>query len=438
MSPIVAAVIAALILINALYVAAEFSAVSVRRSRLQQLAEEGDSRAARLLAIVTDGRLLDRYVAACQVGITISSLVLGAYGQANLAGSLSPLFARLGNLQETAAQSAAAAVILLLLTVLQMVLGELVPKSLALQFPTATSRWTVLPLVWSMRGMRWLIALLNGSGIAILRLLRMPTHGHRHIHSASEIEYLIAESRAGGQLDARESARLREALRLGLRTAGELMVPRTRVVGVRKGTPWTEVIELLRRSPYSRIPVHEGTLDHVVGVLHVRDVVRRLVAGGDPPASWDAVVAPVLVVPESMTVDRLLEKLRNERRAMAIVADEYGGTAGLITVGDLLDELLGETADEFKPAESRPQRLADGRVRIPGALRLDEAQPWVGAHWEADAYTVAGLVMERLGRLPEVGDRLAVDGVQIEVERMRGRAVEWLLVTPPAPEDSDA
>jgi CBS domain containing-hemolysin-like protein len=150
------------------------------------------------------------------------------------------------------------------------------------------------------------------------------------------------------------------------------------------------------------------------------------------------VITPVLVVPETMTVDRLLERLRAERRALAIVADEFGGTAGLITVGDLLDELLGETGDEFKPKENAPQRLADGRVRLPGALRLDEATPWVGVHWEADAYTVGGLVMERLGRLPVVGYTLDVDGVRIEVEALKGRAVAWLLVTPKASEVDDA
>ncbi|MBX3132615.1 MAG: HlyC/CorC family transporter [Gemmatimonadaceae bacterium] len=430
MSPIVAAVLVALILVNALYVAAEFSAVSVRRSRLQQMAEEGDRLAARVLAVLNDGKALDRYIAACQVGITISSLVLGAYAQATLAVDLAPLFARLGSLQMAAAQSAAAVTVLVLLTVLQMVFGELVPKSLALQFPTRIARWTVLPLLLSLRLLRYPISFLNGSGIAILRLLRMPAHGHAHIHSPTEIEYLIAESRAGGQLDPQESQRLREALRLGLRTVGELMVPRTRVVGVDAATPWPEVVETLRRSPYSRLPVYEETLDHVVGVLHVRDVVRPLMAGGTPPTSLQAVLNPVLVVPETMTVDRLLERLRSERKAMAIVADEFGGTAGIITVGDLLDELLGETADEFKPREHVPQRLPDGRVRIPGTLRLDEASAWVGAHWEADAYTVSGLVMERLGRIPLVGDVLDVDGVRVEVERLRGRAVESLLITP--------
>lgn len=439
MSLIVAAVVVALILINALYVAAEFSAVSVRRSRLQQRAEEGDRLARRLLPIILDGARLDRYIAACQIGITISSLVLGAYGQATLAKDLIPLFERFGGLQMAAAQSAAAVLVLVLLTSLQMVFGELVPKSIALEYPTPAARWTVVPMEWSTRVLRWLIAILNGSGVFLLKLVGMPASGHGHIHSPAEIEYLIAESREGGQLEPAESARLRQALRLGMRTVGEMMVPRTRIVGVSVDATGAEILELLRKTPYSRLPVYDETLDRVMGVLHVRDVATRLIGSATAPRiPLRDLLRPVLVVPESMTADRLLERLRDERRAMAIVADEFGGTAGLITVGDMLDELLGETADEFKLGDVLPQRLPDGRVRLPGTVRLDLAAPWVGVLWEADSYTVAGFLMERLGRLPVVGDQLDVDGVRIEVEKMRGRVVESLLVTPVARGRTDA
>jgi putative hemolysin len=223
-----------------------------------------------------------------------------------------------------------------------------------------------------------------------------------------------------------------------MRTVGELMVPRPRIVGIPVDAPWPEVLELARRTPYSRLPVYEDTLDGVIGVVHVRDVARHLVAGEAPEHPLRELARPVVVVPESMTADRLLERLRAERRTLAIVADEFGGTAGLITVGDMLDELLGETADEFKLGDTLPQKLPDGRVRLPGTVRLDVAAPWVGVLWEADAYTVAGFLMERLGRLPAVGDTLMVDGVRIEVERMRGRAVESLLVTPAPGEAADA
>ncbi len=427
-------VLVMLILTNALYVAAEFSAVSVRRSRLQQLAEEGDGLAGRMLPIVMDGAKLDRYIAACQIGITISSLVLGAYGQATLAVSLVPVFERLGGLQVAAAQSVATVVVLIVLTVCQMVLGELVPKSIALQYPTPTSRYTVVPLEWSIRAMRWLIAILNGSGVFLLKLIGMPASGHRHIHSASEIEYLIGESRDGGALKPTESTRLRQALRLGLRTAGELMVPRPRMVGVEVDTPWDEVVEMMKRTPYSRLPVYEESLDNIIGALHVRDVAKRLAhrsaTSASEAGSVRELVREVMIVPETMTADRLLDRLRSEHKAMAIVADEYGGTAGLITVGDMLDELLGNTADEFKLGDAIPTTLDDGRIRLSGTARLDLAAPFVGVLWEADSYTVSGLVMEKLGRLPRQGDLLTIDGVEIEVERMRGRAIESLLVRP--------
>ena len=436
MDPVVVAVIAALILVNALYVAAEFSAVSVRRSRLQQLAEEGDGLAGRLLPIIMDGAKLDRYIAACQIGITISSLVLGAYGQAQLATDFVPLFERFGRLQTATAQSAAAIVILVLLTTLQMVLGELVPKSIALRFPTPTGRWTVVPLIWSMRAMRWLIAILNGSGVLLLRLIGMPASGHRHIHSPSEIEFLIAESRDGGALDATESVRLRQALRLGMRTAGSLMVPRPRMIAMDVETEWREVIELVRRTPFSRIPVYQDSVDHVIGILHARDVALHSTADSGPPPVLRDLLRSVLVVPSSMTIDRLLGTLRTERKALAIVADEFGGTAGLITVGDMLDELLGETADEFKEGDGRPVRLPDGRIRLRGDVVLEDATTWIGIQLEADAYTLGGFVMEHLARVPVVGDRLTKDGVAFEVEAMQGRAVKSLLVTP-VPSASD-
>jgi len=404
------------------------------------MAEEGDRLAKRLLPIVMDGARLDRYIAACQIGITLSSLVLGAYAQATLAVRLVPVFERFGGLQQAAAQSVSALVVLIVLTALQMVLGELVPKSIALQFPTNTARLTVWPLEWSIRSMRWLIAILNGSGVLLLRMMGMPASSHRHIHSPSEIEYLIAESRAGGALDPVESMRLRQALRLGMRTASEMMVPRLRMHGVEIDTPWPDVVLLMRKSPYSRLPVYRESLDNVIGVLHVRDVAKHLVgrAGKSPDSdSIRDLVRPVMVVPESMTADRLLERLRGERKALAIVADEFGGTAGLITVGDMLDELLGETADEFKLGDATPETLPDGRVRISGALRLDVVAPWVGVLWEGDAYTVAGFVMERLGRLPVPGDRLTIDGAEVEVEKMHGRAVETVLVKPSLPEPAD-
>jgi len=440
MSLLTWAVITALILINALYVAAEFASVSVRRSRIQQQAEAGDALARRLLPVLADPHRLDRYIAACQIGITISSLVVGAYGQATLAVEIVPLFERFGRLQGAAAQSTAALVVLAALTVLQMVLGELVPKSLALQAPTRVARLTVIPMQWSVRLLSGFTTVLNGSGSLLLRLVGVADAGHRHIHSPEEIEYLIVESRDGGALEPDESVRLRHALQLSIRPVGELMVPRTKIEALDVTSTQAEVLEAVRETPYTRLPVYDETIDHVIGVVHARDVAvhaavhRPVTAGGGragaPHFDLRAIMRPVLIVPETLTADQLLARMRAERRTMAVVADEFGGTAGLVTVDDILDELLGDMGDEFKTAGPAPERLPDGRVRIPGGLRLDEAARWVGAEWEGDAYTVAGRVLEAMGRVPTPGERVVIDGAQVEVERVRRHAIETVLVTP--------
>jgi len=421
-------VILLLISFNALYVGAEFAAVSVRRSRIQQEAETGNRLARSLLPVLRDARFLDRYIAACQIGITISSLVLGAYGQAALAPRLAPLFANLADLQALAAGT-----VLIVLTIAQMVMGELVPKSLALQFPTRMALYTVLPLRLSLRLFSWFIKILNGSGIALLRLLGAEPGGHRHIHSPEEIEYFIAESRKGGFFDPDEHRRLRRALGLTGRPVGEVMVPRVRIESVPADATPAEFLRQVARSPYTRLPVYEGSLDRILGYVHVQDVARHRLQEGESSARPADLLRPLVVVHEEMSLERVLSRLREKRQHMALVVEEFGGTAGLVTVDDLLDEIFGDVADEFKSAAPTPEPLPDGRVRLPGGLSLSEAARWTGVMWEGAAYTVGGLVMERCADLPEPGRVLQIDGVEIEVERTGDRTVDSILARPVRP-----
>ncbi|MFO7893565.1 MAG: hemolysin family protein [Longimicrobiales bacterium] len=429
------ATIALLISFNGLYVAAEFAAVSVRRSRVRQMAEEGNRFARRLLPTLESATRLDRYIAACQVGITVSSLVLGAYGQATLGQALTPLFERWGELQTLAAQSASAGVVLVGLTTLQMVLGELVPKSLALQFPTKLALLTVLPMRWSERLLAWFIAVLNGSGWLVLRLLRVEPKPHRHLHSAEEIKFLVAESREGGHLRAEEQRRLNQALGLTQRKARELMIPRTRVVAVDEAEGLDAALDVVVASPYTRLPVYRDSLDRIVGVVHAKDLAAAMLSDGVAGTLADH-IRPVLAVHETVSADRVLALMREERGVMAVVVDDFGGTSGILTTEDILSELLGDIADEFKHPAGPPERLSDGRVRLPGDLALYEVQPWVGTRWEGDSDTVGGLVMERLRRVPEAGDTVEIDGARVEVEAVDGLAVRTLLVRPAGHEDA--
>lgn len=425
-------VILLLIALTALYVAAEFAAVSVRRSRIRQRAEQGDPAARRVLPYLDDPQALDRYIAACQIGITLTSLIIGAYGQAALARPLAGLLQRLWKMDEAAALSAAAAVILVGLTVLAMVASELVPKSLALQFPTQVALRTSLPMKWSMALFSPTVRFLNGSGALALRALGVEPVGHRHIHSPEEIDLLIAESRDGGLLEPDEHRRLRRALQLGIRPARHLMVPRREIVGVEIDTPVDEVLRTMAETPYTRLPVYAGDIDHVEGLLHTKDLFRGYLEGGRV-RSVRQLMRPILMVHESVTADRLLTMMRERRSHQAIVMDEFGGVAGLVTLDDVLTEVMGEVADEFRRDEPGPERLDDGRARIPGWMRVDEAEPWLGRLWDGEADTVGGRVMEALGHVPAPGERVVIEGVAVEVEAVEGHAVKSILVHPAPP-----
>jgi magnesium and cobalt exporter, CNNM family len=422
-------VVTALILVNALYVAAEFAAVSVRRSRIQQLAAGGNPLASWLLPVLESPEALDRYIGASQIGITLSSLVLGAYAQATIAVWLTPYFAALTGLQDLAAQTTSTAVVLLTLTVAQVVFAELVPKLLALQYPTQASLYTFIPMLGSLWIYRPFIKFLNGSALLLLRVMGTPYQAHRHIHSPDEIELLIAESRDGGLLEPDEHRRLQRALRLNLRQAKQLMVPRRKIAALDINTPLHEVIGIVAQSPFSRLPVCRDSLDNIVGILHTKELVRWFVSEGSTTTLAD-LIRTVPTVHESVTADRILRELRERRSHQALVVDEAGGTSGLLTLEDVLSELLGHVGDEFKSAHPSAEPLAGGRTRLPGGMTVDDAAMALDAKWDTDAATVGGMVVEALGHLPAPGELIAIGPHEFEVERVADRAVESVIVSP--------
>jgi len=425
----------ALILVNAVYVAAEFGAVSVRHSRLRQLADDGNTLARWLLPRLSTPAALDRYISACQIGITISSLGLGAYGQSTLAAALTPQLETLGGLQSIAAQSTAAVIVLLVLTAAQVIFGELVPKLMALQYPTPAALYTLPPMVASLWIYRPFIGWLNGSGLLLLRLLGVPQQAHRHIHSPDEIELLIAESREGGLLEPDEHHRLQRALRLNVRQAKQLMVPRTKMAALEVETPMDEVIAAVAASPYSRLPVYRGSLDNIVGVLHTKDLVRWLVRGRQADVTLASLSRPISAVHESVTADRVLRHMRERRSHQALVVDEFGGTSGVVTLQNVLAEFLGEVGDEFKAADPVPEEIVDGQMRLPGSMTVVDAAAALDTALETDATTIGGYVTEALGRLPVPGDTVTIDGYSYRVERVADRAIESVIATRVAPPD---
>ncbi len=340
MSAAVWAVIVVLILINALYVAAEFAAVGVRRSRIRQLADEGHWLAKALVPVVDDTTALDRYVGISQIGITMSSLILGAFAQATVAVALAPMLVSWFGLDGEAAESAAAITVLLTLTTAQVVLGELMPKSLALQFPTQVAMATVLPMRWSLVVFRPLLALVNGSATTVLRWAGMGATGHRHIHSPDEIEMLLVESRDGGLLEPDEEHRLHRALRLGVRSARDLMVPLDKLTMLKDETPWSEVVRVVAASPFSRLPIYRGTPDQIIGTLRVKDLLRHFVLEGEPP-QLSQLARPLARIPHTLAADKVIGLLRERRVHQAVVTDDGDIVVGLITIQDVLAEFLG-------------------------------------------------------------------------------------------------
>jgi putative hemolysin len=330
--------VALLILTNALYVAAEFGAVGVRRSRVRRLAEDGHAAARALLPFIEQPAKLVRYVSASQIGITLSSLTLGAYAEATFGRGLESAIGGWFRLDAAAADSAAEVTLLVGLTAVQVVLGELVPKSLALQHPTEVALFTVRPMRWSLTAFRPFAALLNYTSTIVLRAFGTAST-HRHIHSPDEIELLIAESRDGGLLEPDEHRRLHRALRLGLRTARDLMVPHERMTMLQIDTPWPDVVRLVAATPFSRIPVYRESPHRIAGILRVKDLVGRYVAEG--PVPLERLVRPVAEVRHDLPADRVVTALRERRVHQAVVVDAPGHAIGLITIQDVLGELLG-------------------------------------------------------------------------------------------------
>jgi CBS domain containing-hemolysin-like protein len=345
--------LALLVAANALYVAGEFAAIAVPRSRIRALAEAGNKRARRVLPIVDSPHQLDRYIAGCQIGITLSSLVLGAYGEQALAPGLARAIGSLGGWETAAAHSAAFVTVLVGLSIVQMVLGELVPKALALQFPDRAAMLTAPPIAWSMRVFAPLIWVFNGSGLAVLRALGVRGPTERHVHSPAELDHMLSEG-GDGALAPEERRRLRRALQLSSRRAGDLMIPRDGIVAIELGTALDEAARIGSERPYTRFPVHRGDIDTAIGILHTKDVVRA--QGRGTPRAVADLLRPIVRVPFDASAERVLVMMREHRAAQALVVDTQDRVVGLVTLRDLLADVFGALADEFKSAPPRRKR----------------------------------------------------------------------------------
>jgi len=433
----VAAVVALLIAVNGLYVAGEFSVVSARRSRLAGMASEGNRTAGWLLDVMKTPVLLDGLVAACQLGITLSSLVLGFYGQANILRLLTPWLEGMDMASRVALQSALSIGILLALTGLQVLFGELIPKNIGLQHPERTAIVTAGAMRWSMAIYHPLIWLFNGSAQLFLRAIgSQPVGEHAHIHSPDEIVMLAEESRAGGVLDKEETQLLVNTLELRHETARRVMLPRNRMLTAAVDESCEHLLALLANSPFSRLPLYEGDTDHIVGFVHIRDLLklhylRRVAAPDDELSALNvrAQMRPVHFVPESLAAEEVLIVMQRERQHLVIVVDEYGGTAGMITIEDLIEEIIGEFEDEFDLGAPALELRASDRLWIRGDVPIDELEDLFDLlPAPDDAETVGGLLIARLGQLPAMGDVVMIGDLQFRIEEMEFNRIGQLSI----------
>ncbi len=416
------------------FVAAEFSFVATRRGRLEELAEAGDRRAVRALRVL---RHLSFMLSGAQLGITVTTLIVGFIAEPTIGQAVRPLLA-LAGVPETALNGVSLTLGFLIATTAGMVFGELAPKNLAIAEPDRFAVALARSTYFYTRAASPIIRLFDGASNGLLRMFGIePVEELSRAVSPEELEYIIGESSRGGALDEATASLLSRALDFRTLRAVDAMVPRVHVAAVEADATGRDLRELAVSTGHSRFPVMgDGGLDDVVGVVQAQDLLR-VPADSRDTTLIRTFLKPALAVPESTPLGPLLADMRDSHTQLAVVVDEFGGTAGIVTLEDIVEELVGNIQDEHDPAEPGVRRLADGSFVVPGSWRVDETNRDTGLGLpEGDYETLSGLVMERLGRLPNVGDVVTTEAAAVRVERTDGLAVGLVRLVPATGRDS--
>jgi len=431
-------IISILIILNGLFVAAEFSIVAASRTRITQRAENGSGVAKRVLLILLDPARQNSYLATAQVGITIVSLGLGMYGEEVLAEWLLDPLERFGFFGEALAHTIAAVIAVALLTYLHVVIGEMIPKSLALQ----ASERTVLALNQPMTVLETLFSpavwLLNKMADRFTRLVGIqPAESESRLLTPDELEFIVEESSVGGLLETSDQLFFENILDLQERSVEQVMTSRTRIIGIQADDDLSLTLELTCSSTKTRYPVYEDDLDTIIGIVHIKDIARNINTLGKGTTVRE-LMRPTAFLPETLSLHSAVAQFRRENLQIAIVLDEYGGTAGIVTLEDLVEEVVGEIQDEFD-SETIPIQVIDKHtLRVRGDVILDEINQLHNTHLtHDDAQTIGGLVMAILGRIPVPGDHVEMDDVRLEIEQVKRFAVESLLIHLPESEQDE-
>lgn len=423
-----------LVATNGFFVAGEFALVKVRSTRIDQLVSEGKSGARVVQAQLSH---LDNYIAATQLGITLASLALGWIGEPSLAHLIDPLFVWVGGADaESIANSIAIAISFLLITALHIILGELVPKSIALQRSEGTSLFVARPLLLFSRLFHPFIFLMNGVGNMVVRALGMHVASEQaSVHSVEELEMLVVQSRQAGILESQEEELLRRVFDFEEKMVQQVMIPRTEVVGVPITASFEQIQAAFAQERYTRLPVYEGTIDTIVGIIHIKDVFALAHTPSHDSFDIHHLLRPALAVPETTSISTLLTKMRTTHNHFAIVIDEYGGTAGTVTLEDIVEEIVGEVQDEFDTHEegvySEVEVQEDGSSLVDGLMMIDAFAERFGVQTqETHANTIGGYILEQLDRLPQEGDAITIGNVRLIVEEMDHMRIARVRVIP--------
>ncbi|HZK83432.1 MAG TPA: hemolysin family protein [Desulfosporosinus sp.] len=403
--------------LNGFFVAAEFSLVKVRKTRLAELAESGSSRAQNALDVASH---LDAYLSACQLGITLSSLGLGWIGEPAVATIIQPLFAGIAGWNAIYTHTIAITIAFSIISLLHIVLGELVPKSIAIQKAEATA----LATAGLLKGFYWicypLIRMLNGLANLVLRIWGIqPANEADLSHSEEELRMFVDASQKHGYLDKMEGKLLDNVFEFSDRNASEVMVPRQDMVCIFIQDTFEEIIEVIKKYGHTRYLLCDDDKDHVVGLVHMRDVLRLKEKSGEK--NIVEIKRDILAVPEGMPISHLVQRMRSQRTHMAVIVDEFGGSAGLVTLEDMLEELVGEIYDEFELEQPEIQKIAENEYILNGRALLEEVSEMLYIHLEEDTVsTIGGYVFSRIGRKPVKGDTVYSDGFNFEVTEVLG------------------
>jgi len=409
--------VAALILLNGFFVAGEYALVTARQTRMQELAQRGDRSARAVLRIVANP---PRFIAAMQLGVTATSLGIGALGEHALAKVFDPIVAGV----------IAVIFAFLIITYLHVVVGELVPKGVALGYSEPTALAVSTPVRAFFVVFKPLIWILQRSSDVILRSLGLtPPGGEMEVYSEAELKMLLSRSTEEGELEQQEQEMLYKVFDFADKEVSAVMVPRPEVVALSVELPPEEALAAVIESPYTRYPVYRGSLDDVAGILHVRNLFSALVDRGISGVQLEELLRPAHIVPENKDLAALLTEFRRTNQHMAIVVDEYGELEGIVTLEDLLEEIVGEIEDEFDLPDESIERLEDGRVRIHGTFPIDDFNEQFGRSLPIeDFHTIGGFVFGMLGRAPEPGDEVEYDGCRFKVLQVEGSRIEMLEV----------